>query len=313
MKSNNNLNLIVIEPSGFCAGVSRAIEIVENAIEIFGTPVYVNHEIVHNKFVLDNLKKKGAVFVSDIKSVPDSSIIIFNAHGVSLEIEKIAKQKNLNIIDATCPLVSKVHRIAGKLEKNNIEIILIGHKNHPETIGTKGRVNKKIHIIENEPQAIAFKPESNKEYSIISQTTLSVDDCKNIMEILNLKLKKNFNNNNVCYATTNRQNAVKQTIENYNIDCLLVIGSNNSSNSNRLKEIGSQYNIDSLLIDEPSTINEFIFNKYYNIAISAGASAPKELIDQIINNIKFYYNTNIIFNTIQKENIKFELPKKVRL
>ena len=266
-------------PRGFCAGVDRAIDIVNKALDIYGAPVYVKHEVVHNKVVVNNLKDKGAIFVEEINEIPDDSLVIFSAHGVSSEVEEATKSRNLNYFDATCPLVTKVHMEVKKHANANRDIILIGHEGHPEVEGTMGRhvnsENSTIYLVQDEEDARSIKIKNKTNLSLVTQTTLSVDETISIIDIL----KRRFPNINVpkkddiCYATQNRQDAVKQLA--LESDYIIVVGSKNSSNSNRLKELAEKCGCKSVLIDEFSDLNLEELSSYSNISITAGASAPE--------------------------------------
>ena len=288
-KKNKEIKILLSAPRGFCAGVERAIEIVERAISKYGAPVYVRHEIVHNKFVVDDLKKKGAVFVEELDEIDDKSRpVIFSAHGVPKKIPIEAEKYKMTYIDATCPLVSKVHREAENLNKMDYHLILIGHQNHPEVIGTMGQLPKgSIDLIQNENEAKNYKFEKNKNLAFVTQTTLSVDDTKEIIQIL----KERFPNirepqkEDICYATTNRQIAVKNIAK--NCDKFIVIGSRNSSNSVRLVEVAKKSGcLNSQLIHSQSKIPYDLIKNSKTIGISSGASAPEILVENFINDLK---------------------------
>lgn len=306
------LDLYLVEPRGFCAGVERAISIVEKAIEKYGSPIYVRHEIVHNKFVVEKLKAKGAIFVNEIDEIPKNAIVIFSAHGVSTQVEENAHQQHLKILDATCPLVTKVHLEAQIHERKNREIILIGHHGHPEVEGTSGRVNKKVTIISSTQDVDKLDFPANIDLAYVTQTTLSVDDTKNIID----KLKQRYPHikgpelKNICYATQNRQNAVKEMAK--MIDMLIVIGANNSSNSNRLRDIALELNKKSYLINNSKDIDLEWFNNIKKIGITAGASAPEELVQEVIDFLTNNFEIKIHNLKIIEENIKFNLPLELR-
>ena len=310
---NKEIKVLLAAPRGFCAGVDRAIEIVKKCIKKFGTPVYVRHEIVHNKQVVDNLKKIGAIFVEELNEIKDKSRpVIFSAHGVPKSIPTEAENLKLMYIDATCPLVSKVHREAENLNKKGFHILLIGHKNHPEVIGTMGQLpSGEIDLIETTDDAKKYK-NSKKNIAYVTQTTLSVDDTKNIIMIL----KKNFPNikdpikEDICYATTNRQAAVKNIAK--KCDMFFVIGSKNSSNSLRLVEVAKQSGCKhSELIHTDSVIPLNKINDCKSIGISSGASAPEILVQNFINELKKSFKVNIEEIEIIKENIVFKTPGKL--
>ena len=311
------MEVILAEPRGFCAGVKRAISIVELAIEKFGTPIFVKHEIVHNKIVIEALKSKGVIFTDDLTIVPENSILIYSAHGVSDAIEQMATKLNLIPIDATCPLVKKVHRSVIEYEEQGFQILLIGHKNHPEMEGTAGKLkNSKAIIVETLEDVEELSFPLNAKLAIATQTTLSLDDTKDIIEALKKKfpqLAQNDVKNDICYATQNRQNAVNDLIQNYDIEGLIVIGSQNSSNSNRLKDIGVNNNLPSFLINKPGELDYSKIKHLKKIGITAGASAPESLIENFLTFLK--QNTNdlkITFMEGIKEDIVFHLPKQLR-
>lgn len=304
------ISISLANPRGFCAGVDRAIEIVEQALAKYGSPIYVRNEVVHNKFVIEALKKKGAIFVNDLKSVPENSYLIYSAHGVSKKVKSDSDNLKLKSIDATCPLVTKVHKEVNHYLKNNYEIIMIGHKGHPEVEGTLGQdlTSKKMHLIENTSDIDLLKISDPNKVAYVTQTTLSLDETKDIIE----KLKTKFSMiegpkaDDICYATQNRQDAIKQILP--STDILFVVGSKNSSNSNRLKELGEKIGIPSILIDDMSDFNPAWLDNKKNIAITAGASAPEVLIKQLTKLIQSH--SNAIINEIDgpKENIVFKLP-----
>ena len=309
------MKIILAKPRGFCAGVTRAIETVEKAIEKFGTPVYVRHEIVHNKFVVESLRKKGAIFVNEVEQIPVGAITIFSPHGVSDKVEEDALNRGLDVIDATCPLVSKVHREAKKYEEDDYEIILIGHRGHPEVEGTSGRVKKPVILVTNEEDARNIEIQNPERIAYVSQTTLSVDDTKKIVEILENRfptLQKGLATKDICYATQNRQDAVRDLCK--IVDILLVIGAQNSSNSNRLRDLGEESGLNSYLINGAQDIEEKWFENVEKIGLTAGASAPEVLVQEVILKIKEISQKEVgVFdmNGIE-ENTFFILPKKVR-
>ena len=310
---NKELKILLSAPRGFCAGVERAIEIVEKSIQKYGTPVYVRHEIVHNKFVVDDLKSKGAIFVEELEEIGDKSRpVIFSAHGVPKKIPEDAKEYNMTYVDATCPLVSKVHREAENLHKSGYHLILIGHQNHPEVIGTMGQLPKgSIDLIQNEDEAKKYKLE-NKKISYVTQTTLSVDDTKDIIKILKDKFPniKEPAKEDICYATTNRQMAVKNIAK--ECDLFFVIGSRNSSNSVRLVEVAKKSGcLNSQLIHSQSEIPFDLIENSNTIGISSGASAPEILVDNFINKLKNRFTVSIDEVEIIKEDVVFKVPKKL--
>lgn len=299
-------------PRGFCAGVERAIQIVEQALLEYGPPVFVRHDIVHNKTVVNELKSKGVIFVEELDEIPNTKQpIIFSAHGVAKSVINDAENNNLNIIDATCPLVSKVHIEAAKLYNNGYEIILIGHKNHPEVIGTIGQLpNGSIKLIEDIEDAKNFTPNQTNKLAYITQTTLSVDDTIEIIHLLKLRYPtiKSPHKNDICYATTNRQEVVKSISK--LADVIFVVGSEHSSNSQRLVEVGKKSGCKaSYLIEDETKIKWDVLDSIKNLAITAGASAPEVIVERIIKEISKKYKINLVHNTYTEENISFKLPK----
>ena len=311
---NKEIKILLSAPRGFCAGVERAIEIVEKSIQKYGGPVYVRHEIVHNKYVVDNLKNKGAVFVDELEEIEDKSRpVIFSAHGVPKKIPEDAKNYNMNYVDATCPLVSKVHREAENLNKAGYHIILIGHQNHPEVIGTMGQLPiGSIDLIQNEEEAKNYNNERYKKIAFVTQTTLSIDDTKEIIKILKNKIQniREPLKEDICYATTNRQMAVKKIAK--KCDMFFVIGSRNSSNSVRLVEVAKKSGcLNARLIHSESEIPYEQIGNSNIIGISSGASAPEILVDNFISDLKNRFTINIDEVEIIKENVVFKIPKKL--
>ena len=311
---NKQLKILLSAPRGFCAGVERAIEIVEKSLQKYGAPVYVRHEIVHNKYVVDDLKNKGAVFVEELEEIEDKSRpVIFSAHGVPKKIPDDAKNYKMTYVDATCPLVSKVHREAENLNKAGYHIILIGHQDHPEVIGTMGQLpTGAIDLIQNENEAKNYENKGYKKIAFVTQTTLSIDDTQEMIEIL----KKRFPDireplkEDICYATTNRQMAVKNIAK--ECDMFFVIGSRNSSNSVRLVEVAKKSGcINSLLIHSESKIPYDQIQNSNTIGISSGASAPEILVENFINELKNRFTISIDEVEIIKENVVFKIPKKL--
>jgi 4-hydroxy-3-methylbut-2-enyl diphosphate reductase len=312
--SKEIINISLANPRGFCAGVDRAILIVEKTLEKYGAPVYVHHEVVHNKFVIKDLNKKGAIFVNSLKEIPKSSHVIFSAHGVSKAIKKEAQDFNLISIDATCPLVTKVHNEVNKLSKNEYTIIMIGHKGHPEVDGTMGQIeknslNNQIHLVENIEDVKKLKVLNSNKLSYVSQTTLSIDDTKKIIDALKEKypLILGPKRDDICYATQNRQEAVKKMLSQH--DLIFVIGSKNSSNSNRLMEIANDKNLDAILLDDMADFQEKWLKDKKNIGITAGASAPEILVQGLVKEIKKIKQISISEIKGIEENIIFKLPK----
>ena len=311
---NKQLKILLSAPRGFCAGVERAIEIVEKSIQKYGAPVYVRHEIVHNKYVVDDLKNKGAVFVEELEEIKDKSRpVIFSAHGVPKKIPNDAKNYKMTYVDATCPLVSKVHREAENLNKAGYHIILIGHQNHPEVVGTMGQLPiGAIDLIQNENEAKNYKNNGDKKIAFVTQTTLSVDDTHEMIKILKNRFPdiREPSKEDICYATTNRQMAVKKIAK--KCDMFFVIGSRNSSNSVRLVEVAKKSGcINSILIHSESKIPYDQIQNSNTIGISSGASAPEILVKNFINDLKNRFTISIDEVEIIKENVVFKIPKKL--
>ena len=311
------MNIILANPRGFCAGVDRAIDITNKALDIFGAPIYVKHEIVHNKYVVDGLKERGVIFIEDISKVPEHSILIFSAHGVSDDIIKQSEKKNLKVFNATCPLVTKVHMEVLRLSLKNINTILIGHKGHPEVEGTIGRYisksNSEMILVENENDIQNLSFDINKEVAYVTQTTLSIDDTENIVSAIKNKYANVIEptKGDICYATTNRQAAVKHLTE--KCDIIFVVGSENSSNSNRLKEIATRAGVPSYLIDSADDLDvKWLINKK-NIGLTAGASAPEILVQSIITKLKRFGALDVIDSIGVEENITFKIPKELMI
>ena len=311
---NKNLKIYLASPRGFCAGVDRAIEIVKKSIDKYGAPVYVRHEIVHNKNVVENLKKIGAIFVEELNEIEDKSRpVIFSAHGVPKSVPKEADNLKMEYIDATCPLVSKVHREAENLHKNGLHVLLIGHRNHPEVIGTMGQIpSDGIDLIESVEDAKNYERKLYKNIAYVTQTTLSVDDTKEIISQIKIKFPeiKEPKKEDICYATTNRQIAVKKIAG--KCDMFFVIGSRNSSNSVRLVEVAKKSGCEnSILMHSESEIPFERLNNCETIGISSGASAPEILVENFVNSLKEKYNINIEEVEIVKEDITFKIPGKL--
>tara|TARA_B100000927_G_scaffold23933_1_gene18042 strand:+ start:550 stop:1479 length:930 start_codon:yes stop_codon:yes gene_type:complete len=308
------MKLLVAAPRGFCAGVDRAIEIVEKCLQKYGKPVYVRHEIVHNKYVVEDLEKKGAIFVNELFECPKDRPVVFSAHGVAKSVFSEAEERNLQYIDATCPLVTKVHIEAKRYHKLGYQIIMIGHKNHPETIGTMGQLpNGEVLLVENCTDVDLINPRDENKLAYVTQTTLSIDDTLEIGKAL----KNRFpgivapHKEDICYATTNRQNAVKKISP--LIDGLLVVGSINSSNSKRLVEVGKNAGCRySQLIDNVNDIDWRSISGSESIGLTAGASAPEILINQVIEEFKKRFKATIEFIEITKEDIQFKIPNSIR-
>lgn len=310
------MQIILANPRGFCAGVDRAITIVERALELFGAPVYVRHEVVHNRYVVNRLKELGAIFIEDLNDVPDDSILIFSAHGVSKAVRDEAKRRKLRIFDATCPLVTKVHMEVARASYRGEEVILIGHAGHIEVDGTMGQYSNPeggIYLVESIDDVQNLQVKNNNHLCFTTQTTLSVDDTAEIIDAL----KNRFPNirsprkNDICYATTNRQQAVKQLSS--QADIVLVVGSKNSSNSSRLAELARRNSKNAYLIDYASDINLKWLENAQTIGVTAGASAPEILVKQVIEHLKSLGCTSMIETEGISENITFEIPKELRI
>ncbi len=309
------LNIFLAGPRGFCAGVDRAIEMVKGALKKYGTPVYVRHEIVHNKFVVENLRSLGAIFVEELNEIEDKSRpVIFSAHGVPKAVPEEALSLNLIYYDATCPLVSKIHKEVENFDKKNLPVILIGHRNHPEVIGTMGQTNKEIYLVEKVEDVRELPFEQNDKIAYVTQTTLSVDDTKDIIK----EIKLHFNNviepkkNDICYATTNRQEAVKKIAN--QCDYFLVIGASNSSNSLRLVEVAKNYGSKkAILVEDVDSLNLNIFQESENIGITASASSPEILVRKLLDNLKKNFEVKVNEGHYQKEDVFFKVPQKLNL
>ena len=311
-----NKQIKLANPRGFCVGVDRAIDIVNKALDIYGAPVYVKHEVVHNKVVVNDLKERGAIFVEEINEIPDDSLVIFSAHGVSSEVEEQTKLRNLNYFDATCPLVTKVHMEVRKHAKASRDIILIGHEGHPEVEGTMGRHinsdNSSIYLVQDEQEAEDIYIKNENNLALVTQTTLSVDETKSIIDVLKKRFPKIQvpKKDDICYATQNRQDAVKQlSLES---DFMIVVGSKNSSNSNRLKELSEKCGCKSVLIDEFSDLNLEDLNNCSNISITAGASAPESKVMEIAKSLEKHFGAKLMEDGEDNENIFFKLPPGLR-
>ena len=312
--SKEIINISLANPRGFCAGVERAILIVEKTLEKYGAPIYVHHEVVHNKYVIKELNKKGVIFVDVLKEIPQSSHVIFSAHGVSKLVKKESENLNLISIDATCPLVTKVHREVNKLSDDEYTIVMIGHQGHPEVEGTMGQIEKnspksQIYLVENINDVQKLNIPKSHKMSYVSQTTLSIDDTKKIIDALKQKYPsiKGPKSDDICYATQNRQEAVKKMLSNH--DLIFVIGSKNSSNSNRLLEIVKEKKIDAILLDDIKKFQPKWLQNKKNIGITAGASAPEIIIKELIKEIKKIKQISISEIAGIEENIVFKLPK----
>jgi 4-hydroxy-3-methylbut-2-enyl diphosphate reductase len=303
------LTILLAQPRGFCAGVVRAIEIVERALEKYGAPVYVRHEIVHNRHVVESLKAKGVVFVKEVSEIPDGGITIFSAHGISEKVENEARLRDLPAIDATCPLVTKVHNEAKRYEAEQRELVLIGHEGHPEVEGTMGRVKTKVHLVSTIADVDALIIPASTPLAFVTQTTLSVDDTREVLEALRTKFPEiaGPDMRDICYATQNRQNAVKELAA--QSDLLIVLGSQNSSNSNRLRDVGEEMGVSSYLINDATEFKpDWLSPSVTRIGITAGASAPEVLVEQLIHALSQWCAVTVQPLSGIEENVIFKLP-----
>jgi 4-hydroxy-3-methylbut-2-enyl diphosphate reductase len=309
--SKPNIEIVLAKPRGFCAGVERAIEIVERALKKYGAPVYVRHEIVHNKYVVEDLKSRGAIFVDEVSDIPDGAITIFSAHGVSERVEEDAAARDLPVIDATCPLVKKVHKEAQRHEDKGQEIILIGHKGHPEVEGTSGRVKSDVILVQTVDDVAKIEVKDPTKLSYVTQTTLSVDDTKAIITALKSRFPEiqGPDLRDICYATQNRQDAVRKLAG--LVDTLLVIGATNSSNSNRLRDLGEEIGIRSFLINGAQDIEPELLIGCKKIGITAGASAPEVLLERVIDRLGEIANISVSTMDGVNENVKFKIPTEL--
>ncbi len=305
------MKIYLANPRGFCAGVDRAIEIVELSLKAYGAPIYVRHEIVHSRHVVKSLRQKGAVFVEELSEVPDGSIVIFSAHGVARSVWEDATRRGLKVIDATCPLVIKVHKEVNRDHDQGYELILIGHAGHPEVIGTLGQVADKFHLVSSVDDVERLEVENTHHLSYVTQTTLSVDECRDIVSALNRRFPgiKGPHQEDICYATQNRQNAVKELSK--LVDVILVIGSPNSSNSNRLRELGEHCGIPSYLIDSSADIDPEWVKHAKAVGITAGASAPEVLVTEVVDYLKQFGSPDVEELTVIEEDVEFMLPREL--
>jgi 4-hydroxy-3-methylbut-2-enyl diphosphate reductase len=305
------MQVILAQPRGFCAGVERAIEIVERALEKYGPPVYVRHEIVHNRHVVESLRAKGARFVEEIDEVPPGGITIFSAHGVARAVEQGAEERNLPVIDATCPLVSKVHSEGQRYAAQGKDVILIGHAGHPEVEGTMGRIPGPIHLISSVEDVAALAVRDPKQLAYVTQTTLSVDDTRAIIDALKARFPAIVgpDTKDICYATQNRQRAVRDLAE--RVDVLLVVGARNSSNSNRLREIGAELGVPSYLIEDARALDMSWLDGASAVGITAGASAPDELVQELIEALRRHGPVELSVLPGADENVRFRMPAEL--
>jgi 4-hydroxy-3-methylbut-2-enyl diphosphate reductase len=303
------MDILLANPRGFCAGVDRAIEIVERALALHGAPIYVRHEVVHNKFVVENLRAKGAIFIEDLNEVPEGSILIFSAHGVSQQVRAEAEARGLTVFDATCPLVTKVHIEVSRMRAQGKEIVMIGHKGHPEVAGTMGQVNGGMYLVESPADVAALKVRDENNLAFVTQTTLSMDDAGVVINAL----KARFPNivgpkkDDICYATQNRQDAVKQLAR--QCDLVIVVGSPNSSNSNRLREVARNMSVSAYLVDNASELQPQWLEGKRHVGITAGASAPEVLVQEVIARLRELGALTVRELDGISENVEFPLPK----
>ena len=307
-----NVEVLLAEPRGFCAGVDRAIEIVERALTKFGRPIYVRHEIVHNTFVVNDLKAKGAIFIEQLSDVPAGATLVFSAHGVSRAIQDEAARLGFQIFDATCPLVTKVHVEVAKLHKEGYEFIMIGHKGHPEVEGTMGQLDSGIHLVEDVADVLRIAPAQTERLAVVTQTTLSVDDTAEILNAIKQRFPsiREPKQQDICYATQNRQDAIK--LLSPQVDLVIVVGSPTSSNSNRLREVAIKLGTESYMVDNADELNPEWFKGKNRVGLSAGASAPEVLVREVVERIKAYGAISVRTMDGLVETVKFPLPTGLR-
>ena len=305
--------VLLAEPRGFCAGVDRAIEIVERALQKFGRPIYVRHEIVHNTFVVNDLKEKGAIFIEELDDVPPGATLVFSAHGVSKAVQDEAKARGFTIFDATCPLVTKVHVEVAKLAKEGYEFLMIGHKGHPEVEGTMGQLSEGIHLVEDEADVAKVAPKQTELLAVVTQTTLSVDDAAGIKAAIKARfpLVREPKQQDICYATQNRQDAVKILAP--QVDVVIVVGSPTSSNSNRLRELADRLGTPAYMVDNADELQPQWFDKAARVGLTAGASAPEVLVNGVIARIKALGAVSVRKMDGVEETMKFPLPKGLKI
>jgi len=304
--------IILAEPRGFCAGVDRAIEIVERALHKFGAPIYVRHEIVHNTYVVNDLKAKGAIFIEELDEVPPGATLVFSAHGVSKAVQQEAAKRGFHVFDATCPLVTKVHVEVAKLHKEGYEFIMIGHKGHPEVEGTMGQLDSGIHLVEDVADVARVQPTQSDKLAVVTQTTLSVDDAADILAAVKARFPKvrEPKQQDICYATQNRQDAVK--VLSPQVDIVIVVGSPTSSNSNRLREVAQKLGTTSYMVDNAEELKPEWFEGKHRVGLTAGASAPSILVRQVVDRIKEFGAVSVRKMEGIEETVKFPLPKGLK-
>jgi 4-hydroxy-3-methylbut-2-enyl diphosphate reductase len=312
------IKVLLANPRGFCAGVDRAIEIVERALSMYGAPIYVRHEVVHNRFVVEGLEKKGAIFVENLEEVPEGSMLIFSAHGVSHEVRRAAAARKLQVFDATCPLVTKVHKEVAKMDRGGKEVIMIGHQGHPEVEGTMGQIKKEkgtMYLVETEDDVSGLQVKDENNLAYVTQTTLSVDDAAGVIKALKHRFPKIVGpkKDDICYATQNRQDAVKKLVK--HCDLVIVVGSPNSSNSNRLCEVARNQDVEAYMVDQADQLQENWLANKQCIGITAGASAPEILVQQVLERLEEiatkYSNQGVVIEELAGvlESVTFPLPK----
>ena len=305
--------IMLANPRGFCAGVDRAINIVERALELFGAPIYVRHEVVHNKFVVDNLRAKGAIFIEELADVPPGATLIYSAHGVSKAVQEEAAERGFRVFDATCPLVTKVHREVARLDEHGYQIIMIGHAGHPEVEGTMGQLPPgSMLLVETAADVAALEVRNPDKLAHVSQTTLSIDETKGIIDALRVRFPniRSPHKEDICYATTNRQEAVKQLAA--ASDVVVVVGSPNSSNSNRLREVAAQHGVDAYMVDNAGYLKKEWFAGKERVGITAGASAPEVLVQEVVDTVHGWGFETVREGEGEEESIVFVLPKELR-
>ena len=305
--------IMLANPRGFCAGVDRAINIVERALELFGAPIYVRHEVVHNKFVVDNLRAKGAVFIEELADVPPGATLIYSAHGVSKAVQQEAAERGFRVFDATCPLVTKVHREVARLDEHGYQIIMIGHAGHPEVEGTMGQLPPgSMLLVETAADVATLEVRNPDKLAHVSQTTLSIDETKGIIDALRARFPniRSPHKEDICYSTTNRQEAVKQLAA--ASDVVVVVGSPNSSNSNRLREVAAQHGVDAYMVDNAGYLKKEWFVGKERVGITAGASAPEVLVQEVVDTVHGWGFETVREGEGEEESIVFVLPKELR-
>ena len=312
MTMQPNSEIIMAEPRGFCAGVDRAIDIVEHALQKFGSPIYVRHEIVHNTHVVDDLRSRGAIFIEDLNDVPEGATLVFSAHGVPKEVEYEAERRGFRVFDATCPLVTKVHVEVAKLHKEGYEFIMIGHKGHPEVEGTMGQLPSGIHLVEDADDVLKVQPTQTKKLAVVTQTTLSVDDAAHIMAAVKARFPqvREPKQQDICYATQNRQDAIK--LLSPQVDVVIVVGSPTSSNSNRLRDVAAKYGTPSYMVDHAGELQAEWLTGASKIGLTAGASAPDVLVQQVVSRLRELGAVSVRTLDGVQETVKFPLPKGLR-